>query len=72
MEVQGEWIPTPSLIRPDAEKTLESFDGLWASPGSPYKSFDTIDPGLAAHIVMEAALAMAKVDPARVRHAYLA
>src|SRR5215469_10681846 len=39
MEVKSEWIPTPSLVRPEAEKTLESFDGLWASPGSPYKSF---------------------------------
>jgi len=35
MEVKSEWIPTPSLTKPEAEKTLESFDGIWASPGSP-------------------------------------
>jgi len=46
MEVQGEWIPTPSLDNPDAEKILESFDGLWASPGSPYKSFDGMLKGI--------------------------
>ena len=28
IEVQSEWIPTPSLIKPDAEKKLESFDGF--------------------------------------------
>jgi CTP synthase (UTP-ammonia lyase) len=39
LKVESEWLPTPSLVAPGAEKTLESFDGLWASPGSPYKSF---------------------------------
>ena len=39
-EVETVWLPTPSLLAPDAPKTLETFDGLWASPGSPYKSFD--------------------------------
>src|SRR6202521_3061783 len=39
MKVESEWIPTPSLTTAGAEKTLESFDGLWAAPGSPYKSF---------------------------------
>jgi CTP synthase (UTP-ammonia lyase) len=33
------WLPTPSLDRPDAEKSLSRWDGLIASPGSPYKSF---------------------------------
>ena len=40
MKVESEWLATPSLTKPEAEKTLESFDGIWASPGSPYKSFD--------------------------------
>ena len=40
MDVKSEWLSTPSLAKPEAEKTLESFDGIWASPGSPYKSFD--------------------------------
>ena len=36
--VESEWIPTPSLLEPGAEKALGGFDGLWISPGSPYKS----------------------------------
>ena len=44
--VESEWIPTPSLMKPGAEKKLESFDGLWASPGSPYKSFDGMLKGI--------------------------
>lgn len=31
---------------------------------------DTLDPALAARLIMESAVAMAKLDPARVRHAY--
>jgi len=46
MEVKSEWLPTPSLLKPDAEQTLESFDGLWASPGSPYKSFEGMLKGI--------------------------
>jgi CTP synthase (UTP-ammonia lyase) len=46
IEVQSEWLPTPSLLEPGAEKTLETFDGLWASPGSPYKSFDGMLKGI--------------------------
>jgi CTP synthase (UTP-ammonia lyase) len=33
------WLPTPSLEGADAEKVLRRWDGLIASPGSPYKSF---------------------------------
>jgi len=36
-ESDSEWIPTPSLTAPGAEKTLETFDGLWASPAVPTK-----------------------------------
>jgi CTP synthase (UTP-ammonia lyase) len=39
IKVDSEWIPTPSLTVNGSDKILESFDGLWASPGSPYKSF---------------------------------
>jgi hypothetical protein len=35
------------------------------------KAKDVIDPGIAAYIVMEAAIAMARIDPGRVRNAYL-
>jgi CTP synthase (UTP-ammonia lyase) len=33
------WIPTPALDSTDAPKILSRWDGLIASPGSPYKSF---------------------------------
>ena len=45
-EVESVWLPTPSLLPPDAAKTLETFDGLWASPGSPYKSFEGMLKGI--------------------------
>jgi CTP synthase (UTP-ammonia lyase) len=44
--VQSEWIPTPSLLDPAGQKKLESFDGIWASAGSPYKSFDGMLKGI--------------------------
>jgi len=46
MTVESQWMPTPSLTGNDSEKVLESFDGLWASPGSPYKSFDGMLKGI--------------------------
>jgi CTP synthase (UTP-ammonia lyase) len=46
LAVEAEWIPTPSLLAPDAQKKLESFDGIWAAPGSPYKSFDGMLKGI--------------------------
>ena len=38
--VQPDWLPTPSLVGPDALERLVRFDGLWASPGSPYQSLE--------------------------------
>jgi CTP synthase (UTP-ammonia lyase) len=46
LSVESQWIPTPSLLEPQAQKLLESFDGLWASPGSPYNSFDGMLKGI--------------------------
>lgn len=46
LPVESEWIPTPSLLKPDAEKMLERFDGIWASPGSPYKSAEGMLKGI--------------------------
>jgi CTP synthase (UTP-ammonia lyase) len=43
---EGIWLPTPSLLDPEIETKLESFDGLWAAPGSPYKSFDGMLRGI--------------------------
>ncbi len=39
LKIDSEWLPTSALNGQEAEKKLESFDGLWASPGSPYQSF---------------------------------
>ena len=46
LKVESEWIPTPSLLEGGANKVLEGFDGLLASPGSPYKSFDGMLKGI--------------------------
>ena len=46
LAVEAEWVPTPSLAEPGAEKTLERFDGIWAAPGSPYKSFEGMLKGI--------------------------
>ena len=42
----SEWIPTPSLVEPNAVKKLESYDGLFASAGSPYKNMDGMLKGI--------------------------
>ena len=41
------WIPTPSLAGNGARKTLNRWDGLLASPGSPYESFEGMLNGIA-------------------------
>jgi CTP synthase (UTP-ammonia lyase) len=45
-EVESQWLPTPSLADASAPKLLESFDGIWAAPGSPYQSFDGMLKGI--------------------------
>ena len=45
-KVESSWIPTPSLLEPSANAVLASYDGLWGSPGSPYKSFDGMLKGI--------------------------
>jgi CTP synthase (UTP-ammonia lyase) len=44
--VESEWLATPSLVEPNAGKILETFDGIWAAPGSPFKSFDGMLKGI--------------------------
>jgi CTP synthase (UTP-ammonia lyase) len=44
--VESEWIPTPSVREANGPKKLESFDGIWASPGSPYLSFEGMLRGI--------------------------
>jgi CTP synthase (UTP-ammonia lyase) len=46
IEVESEWVPTPSLLEPGAAARLDSFDGLFGSAGSPYKSFDGMLKGI--------------------------
>ena len=38
--VESEWVPTPSVLEPEGLNKLARFDGIWASPGSPYSSMD--------------------------------
>jgi len=45
LEVESEWIPTSSVSE-GGDKILETFDALWAAPGSPYKSFDGMLKGI--------------------------
>jgi CTP synthase (UTP-ammonia lyase) len=40
------WLPTPKLVGADAEPLLERCDGLIASPGSPYRSFEGMLRGI--------------------------
>jgi CTP synthase (UTP-ammonia lyase) len=40
LAVDFKWLPTQSLHDKSEWKTLEQFDALWGSPGSPYKSMD--------------------------------
>jgi CTP synthase (UTP-ammonia lyase) len=45
-KVESTWVPTPSLVDPGAAVVLDSFDGLFGSSGSPYKSFDGMLKGI--------------------------
>jgi CTP synthase (UTP-ammonia lyase) len=40
------WLPTPTLLDPDYEERLARYDGLFATPGSPYQSFDGMLRGI--------------------------
>jgi CTP synthase (UTP-ammonia lyase) len=46
MKIESEWLPTPSLEKVSANEVLASFDGLWASAGSPYKSMEGMLRGI--------------------------
>jgi len=32
------WLPTPSFLVDDSRERLKPYDGIWISPGSPYRS----------------------------------
>src|SRR5581483_1122878 len=44
--VSANWIPTPSLSDGNGKDVLASQDAIWASPGSPYQSFDGMLAGI--------------------------
>ncbi len=46
IQVEAKWVPTASLAESNLKKVLEGFDGIWAAPGSPYKSFDGMLKGI--------------------------
>ena len=46
LTIESQWLSTPTLAEPGAQKVLESFDGLWAAPGSPYQSMDGMLKGI--------------------------
>ncbi|MBZ5571344.1 MAG: hypothetical protein LAO09_05630 [Acidobacteriia bacterium] len=46
ISVEATWLATPSLLEANAHKVLEGFDGIWAAPGSPYRSFDGMLKGI--------------------------
>ena len=46
LAARAQWLPTDSLVQAERDKKLALFDGLWAAPGSPYKSFDGMLGGI--------------------------
>lgn len=46
LKIEVEWLPTESLLDPKLDTKLEVYDGLWAAPGSPYKSFEGMLRGI--------------------------
>lgn len=44
--LESKWTSTMKLLEQGTEKLLESFDGIWAAPGSPYQSFDGMLKGI--------------------------
>ena len=46
LSVESQWVPTPSVCGPGGLAVLENFDGIWASPGSPYKSMEGMLRGI--------------------------
>ena len=43
---EAQWLSTDSLLDSELETKLGTFDGLWAGPGSPYKSLDGMLRGI--------------------------
>ena len=39
IKAEVKWLPTPSFLTKAGQEKLGQFNGIWASSGSPYKSF---------------------------------
>jgi len=46
VEVESQWLPTPSLVGAEGERLMAGFDGLWAAPASPYQSMEGMLHGI--------------------------
>ena len=46
IRAKATWLDTDSLLGTDLDQKLEAFDGVWAAPGSPYKSFEGMLHGI--------------------------
>ena len=46
LDVRANWLPTASLLAPDADAVLAEQHALFASPGSPYRSFEGMLSGI--------------------------
>jgi CTP synthase (UTP-ammonia lyase) len=46
VRVNTVWLPTPSFPTEESREILEQFDAIWASPGSPYQSFNGAIKGI--------------------------
>ncbi|HXZ34098.1 MAG TPA: hypothetical protein VEH30_17625, partial [Terriglobales bacterium] len=44
--LEAQWVSTLSLLDAGIEKMLEGFDGIWAAPGSPYRSLEGMLKGI--------------------------
>ncbi len=40
LKVKATWLPTTSFTSREACMALSNYDGLWASPGSPYQDME--------------------------------
>ncbi len=46
IDVETTWVPTESLLESGYENRLAAYDRLFASPGSPYRSFEGMLRGI--------------------------
>ena len=40
------WIPTPSMLTEEGQESLQQFDAIWTSSGSPYQSPEGVLRGI--------------------------